>query len=828
MADLPQDIGEPTVEPGLQGIQVHATPEDFGAGIAQGLTHASSGVEKAWNFYEETSADNATNNWRKKVQEIMYGDPNDPNKPGYYSYKGADAMSHYDETIKALDDAENEARSSLWTAKAKYMFDVDTRRNRSLVEQQLGGYRVQQQQEWGKQTAADTLEQADSLAAQHPEDPVMMGQALDMARGAAIKQAQLTVGNNGFDAQAEIDKAFTRVRLSQFRTLLVTNPEKALDMAKYDANLKDAPNYDAIYHVAQEAAANAVSARTNDQQLAVWGVKADAATSPVNQPKAHTTVPPAQFNDALNKIDPKYRGAAGFVLAGETRAEPDSAGPKGDYHVAGVGQFTADQWQTVTGQKIPAADIGVKGKDPRLDPNASIATLGKELQQNFDRYRGVFGQDPTPGDLALMHQQGAGGAMKLLRALGPHPNDPATNYIAADALTANNIPANATVAQTVRSIEDYYTKGKGGSFGGAGATGSYAGSQSDFLAEHLNDAVNQYHDAISADPVFKDRPDLADQATARFETRYRRQIRDQNTQYLSDMHFIQRLTAGNHFTSWDEVMASSPDAAAVAQRLLWENPVAYHEMDSWFKSNAGGAAKGYGTQFSNVLDRVLAPADDPNRIKDPSEISRMVGMGENALITNTGGGVLTELFNARGKPGGEQDIDQLRAYLAHAKPLIDPLTNSALGTVSPQGQAKYAKFVGSVLPLIASERGQGVPMAEIFKKGGPVNQLLLDNMPSATDQRSWRGKLVHDPDKAPEIKAVNYLKKSIDPTYLETGIKEHTISPAQASQAIRMGARSRQEIKTAWDRMLITREDAEIALAHLGQYHRNFWGQPEQ
>lgn len=833
MAEQNEGLTLPTVQPTTQGINVRASPEAFGAPIAKGLEQLGTGINKAADFYGEVAADNATNNWHKKVENILYGDPNDPdNSPGYFNMKGADAMNARPQVMKELEDAANEQRNTLFTPESKFQFDQDTRRTRFLTDQQIGSHYEQQKQQWGLKTNEDKLQAAEDAIARNPNDPATLSLSLTQAREAAIATAQLTRGS-GFDAKAEIEKADQIIRLKQLDALRVTDPQAALDLlTKADGGkvLRSLPNYASLVHQVQEDAVNASTAKSTDKNIANWTGKAAQSISTPQQLQQHSTVPPAQYNNAIAGVDPKYRNATGIILAGETQHDAASAGPNGDYHVAGVGQFTVDQWKTVTGQTIAPGDVGVKGKDPRLDPNASIHAIGLEMQQDRDAYFKRFGREPTAGDLALMHQQGQAGGLKLFSALIDNPNAPAANYVSEQALANNGFKDNAatvTVAQAVRGISDYYMKGHGGSFGGAGATGQYP-SQSDFLIAHLPDAVEQYRNEIEDDPAFAGREDLVDRAVNSFENRYRRQIRDQNQQYIVDMHQIQSVIAQGYYTSWNDVMAISPEMAATSMRLLWENPQAYHEMDNWFKANAGGAAKSFGTQFSNVLDRVLAPVGDPQRIEDPAQINSMIGRGENALITNTGGAVLQGLLQARNQPNGENDIAQLRGYLNTARPWINPLEKESLGTISPTGRARFERFVGQVLPLVAQERSQGEPMSEILAKGGAVDKLLVNAMgDSKANQQKDKNNLVHDPRIAPEKAAQDYLRKSADLQYLKDGIAQNKISPAQAAWGIKMGARSVQQLQDAYRAGMINRKDAEEAFDHLTQYHRNFYGQPE-
>src|SRR5579872_567616 len=136
MATLPDDIGAPTVEPTTRGIDVRANPEQTGALIAEGTEHLAAGLNKAADFYNQVAADNATNNWHKKVENILYGDPNDPdNSPGYFNMKGQDAMNARPQVMQELEKAADEQRQTLYGARAQFEFDQDTRRTRFLTDQ---------------------------------------------------------------------------------------------------------------------------------------------------------------------------------------------------------------------------------------------------------------------------------------------------------------------------------------------------------------------------------------------------------------------------------------------------------------------------------------------------------------------------------------------------------------------------------------------------------------------------------------------------------------------------------------------------------------------
>ena len=785
MAQINEATELPDVEPTTRGIDVHATPEAFGAPIAEGIKAVGAEAGQLGTFYDQVAADDATNNWHKKVNTILNGDPNDPDKPGYLNQKGADAMHGYAQMQQDLNDAEQEQRNTLGSARAKFEFDQDTRRTRFLLDQQTSGHYRQQYNEWQLKTNEDKLQGAKDLAANNPDDQNAIGLALTQAREAATATAQITrgksFGQNPDDAQKEVDHADQQVRLAQFGAYMVSDPSKALHLLQSDggAVLKSLPEnqYVSLYRQAEEWAGNAKTTTQSDADVKYWQDQAaqavsrsstSAGSAPNNignvKTKENTFANPTTPQDgvvlAANNLRQGYRGLTLEQIANKWAPAKDGNNPA--------------QWAATVSR--------VSGIQPGQVPNLDDP---KQLQGLIT---GIGTAEKNKTDFGLFSPQ----------------------TIAAG--------VSASLGGKQANLQQ-----------GAVATQTSFMSQSDFLLEHRDEAIERFRSEVAADPVFGGRADLIDKAVNSYEIRYNRQIRDQNSQYLVNTHKIEQAIDQGKLTSWDEVSAQSKEMAAAVTQLRLENPAGYHEMENWFKSNAGGVTKGYGTQFSDVLDRVLAPVGDPRRIEDPAKINGMIGPGENALITNSGASVLQQLLQARNQPGGEGNITQLRNYLNQAKSIVDPYTGKVMGDVWPQGQNKYAAFVGDTLKLVANERAQGEPMSEILAKGGAVDKLLGRSGLSLDEQRKAQREIVHDARVAPELAAQKYLRQSADVKYLQDGITQQKISRAQAAWAIKMGARSIAQLQEAYAAKppLINREDLKEAYDHLTKYHRNFFGQPE-
>jgi hypothetical protein len=143
---------------------------------------------------------------------------------------------------------------------------------------------------------------------------------------------------------------------------------------------------------------------------------------------------PAYLAPDLNSLikDPERRGFLG-QLAGKEAQSPNEISPTG---AAGPFQFT----------RGTGAQYGVPG-NARLDPKASILAADRLTDDNVATLTAKLGRDPTPGEMALAHQQGAGTAGNMLTGAG---NASASN------LAVNNVPPGMGPGAAAQKIMGYY------------------------------------------------------------------------------------------------------------------------------------------------------------------------------------------------------------------------------------------------------------------------------------------------------------------------------------------------------------------------------------
>lgn len=114
-------------------------------------------------------------------------------------------------------------------------------------------------------------------------------------------------------------------------------------------------------------------------------------------------------------VSPSYLEKTTWI---ESKGDPKAKNPRSS--AGGLGQFidsTAKQY----------------GLTNKFDPNASADAMARLAVDNGNYLRKRLGRDPTDGELYLAHQQGAGGAVKLLA----NPGRPAIDVVGAAAFKLN-------------------------------------------------------------------------------------------------------------------------------------------------------------------------------------------------------------------------------------------------------------------------------------------------------------------------------------------------------------------------------------------------------
>jgi hypothetical protein len=145
-------------------------------------------------------------------------------------------------------------------------------------------------------------------------------------------------------------------------------------------------------HQQGESTTGSVPVRINLGNPKTWGKeKTGAATNPV--------VPVIASLAEKHGVDPTY---AVTIAQIESKMNPAAKNKRSS--AGGLFQFINSTWK------------GFGAGGDRFDPDHATAALSRLTTQNQAQLKSSLGREATPGELYLAHQQGAGGAARLLKS----------------------------------------------------------------------------------------------------------------------------------------------------------------------------------------------------------------------------------------------------------------------------------------------------------------------------------------------------------------------------------------------------------------------------
>jgi hypothetical protein len=167
-------------------VNLRTTPEDFGAGVAQGGEHLAAGLHQA-ALDEKRKTDtaramDATATMDSWDDLAIY----DPDKGALNTRKGKDAVGVTDEYMKARADAVAATRAGLANDEQRLAFDRVQERKSQVIFHTLSSHQAHENDLWAKQQTGAVAETASSnaanAAAAGPLADPATSKALDLAR----------------------------------------------------------------------------------------------------------------------------------------------------------------------------------------------------------------------------------------------------------------------------------------------------------------------------------------------------------------------------------------------------------------------------------------------------------------------------------------------------------------------------------------------------------------------------------------------------------------------------------------------------------------------
>lgn len=706
-------------------LNVQATPADAGAQVGQALQGVGSAVSRAgeetaataFQFqtrFNNVASDAAFNTHQTNVNNILYGDPDHPDVPGYYGLHGQAALDARPGVQKALEESRASVAAGLNPAQA-LTFDEASRRLNMNSMNGVGAHYEQEFNRYAVETQNAGIDiKSRAVANGYNDDNLFLHNLEDAGRAADAKSAL-----QGADPNTQAGKdIFANNRLVAAQTLY-TARAVAMGTADPSAGLsflqKNATQFDAItYHrLTDEFKTGADRAAVAGGIQMVMGGKvpttAVAGAIPLDQrlpmataAVAGTPVPPALIVAQAQQ---------------ESQWDPSRRGAAGDRGLLQVLDTTAQ-----------APGFTMAGVDPAsLNDAAANLRFGAQYLYQRGKAAGLTDADwsnPAKVAIALKAYNGGGDphyvehVMQYLPAGGLSGGAPAV----AGAAPAPAAPGVAGVPGTPGVVLASAAPGDAGSTApAADATAAPLHSAAPFGIE-----AQKMQDARShALELFPTRPDLQRQMVegvwqeiqqnnslqAKFEAETAKATRD--AQEAAGQTFIKQIITSPK--------AFDPSALAADKSLTWEQKNnLFNIAQAHLKETAAGRdAITYGSGFWSAYQQVHS-SDPSNRINDPSQLWGRGGA--NGDLTMAGIEKLTTEITSSRTPEGASYAQTVKDYLSAAHVAI-----SGHGMFGGQrdavGEMNFARFVPLAFAEIEKEKQAGMSPAQMMVKGGDLDKL---------------------------------------------------------------------------------------------------------
>jgi soluble lytic murein transglycosylase-like protein len=589
-----------------------ATPAAFGGQVAGGLEKLGEGASTSAKFFGKVAADDASNQFQDFATKLLHGDPNKtipgPDgqampDTGYLGLRGRAALDARPQISQQMDDRLKELRGNLTSPEQQLEFDNFTRRYRSVVDERIGSHADGQATTWYSSVNTSTAKLAMDHISNNFDSPQEVAAGFSDLTSAYVKQAQLAGAKPGDPQfQEAIDSARRDGLQAQLNAMAVKDPARAL--AILDKN-KD------IAGVKYDDMAKSFRARADQQRGIDIGEQAIRSTYTV-QPA------PAVQAAKLTEIGSRY-GVSGAFLQREQQLETGN-NPNQTSSTGAKGPF---QFIDSTAKRY-----GVK--DP-FDFEQAADGAARLAADNRDQLATRLGRAPTDVEVYLAHNQGAGGAAALLsnptvragdlvgdyaiRVNGGDPNAPASAFTSMIANRWNTAPQadgasrKAAAYQTVLAIPD-----------------------SDITPEARQHALTYVNQQIQAQQIAQDQGEKA-----------RKEAGEQaQSQLVSEI-----------------IRGAGPE---VIQKIA-DNPVLtgpQKESLYNFITTKGGVEDplSYGPGYTQTMNRVMAPADDPGKITSVEDVIRLRNDGQ---LTRKGAADIIQTMSVIKKQPDQAGISTTKA-----------------------------------------------------------------------------------------------------------------------------------------------------------------------
>jgi hypothetical protein len=628
MAALNYSQGVPEQVPSLDAGTPHqsgrgADAEAFGGGLAQGGEALGQGMLTSAKFFGKVVADNGSNDLQDFTSKKMHGDPSKntigpDGQPvydtGYMGLKGRAALDRRPELEREINDKIKEIRSTLQTPEQQLEFDNFSRRYRTGAVEKIGSHADAQATSWYTSVNTATAKLAADHIANNFDSETDYLHGREDLRASYIKNAQLAGGSPETVAIAkrEADQVALTARLN---AMAVKNPARAMDMLDKNKDVAGVKYDDLANHYRTRA-----EAQRGDEA-------AEAALR-----KTYQTTPPAPpgafRNVVLDQAGAPY-GISGAYLARTQQIESGS-NPNQTSSTGAMGPF---QFVGST-----ARQYGLK--DP-FNYAASADAAARLAADNKASLTQSLGRPPTDAELYIAHQQGAGGAAKLLA----NPTARAGDLVGDKAIRVNGGDPDAPAAAFTSMWASKFNGAPGAAQSASRKAEAYQIIQSD---PNLSDVARQ-HATIRINQQI-----TAQQIAEEQDTKARKAISDK----AMDEYVTQMLNG----TSGPGIVNQIANDPRLDAHVKWSLGQA---AQAKIGDDIASSTQAYGAGFWKAYQQVTAPRNDPARISDISQLLSQAGPNAdpNHQLTLAGIAKLRETMAMAEKDVDTSSVVQAKTHL---------------------------------------------------------------------------------------------------------------------------------------------------------------------
>lgn len=374
-----------------------ARPQDFGAGIGQGLEKLGAGATGAAKFFGQVVADDTYNQFVTQADAMLRGDsskmvigPDGQPTPdrGYLGTQGRAALDGRPTTETALENLRKQLHDNLQTPEQQLLFDQYSRRYQAMKLSEIGSHAEQQAHVWYAQVekssydinrsgAADAALRGDTAAADAATGGMMASRLKTISRIAGGQPTDDMINSAMLDARRDAAEA-------QVKAVLQSDPARA--QAIFDQNqhvLAGAPNFDSLSRELKTAGERAQDAALVRGIVGDWahGGAASSGGGAPGQPSAgdpRGMIPVIRAAAAKYGIDPEI---AVKVARSEGLGNP--VGDGGTSHGAlqlHVGGGLGDEFRR---------DTGLDPADPKNEPATIDYAMRRLNETGWTPYHGA-------------------------------------------------------------------------------------------------------------------------------------------------------------------------------------------------------------------------------------------------------------------------------------------------------------------------------------------------------------------------------------------------------------------------------------------------------